>query len=137
MSVVEAKICSWTDVLSDPELQRSMHGTNCARSSEQYDMLVLGEFSISVLCNYQIFHWYFFSEDKCLNSCKHLFAESQTEDCLELNFKYTDYETLAYLSYSSYLCWTSVHETRAQSLLSVRVSTRRVPLAVCLTNKAR
>ena len=57
MSVVEAKICSWTDVLSDPELQRSMHGTNCARSSEQYDMLVLGEFSISetiVLRNYQI-----------------------------------------------------------------------------------
>ena len=38
-SVVEAKICSWTDVLSDPKLQRSMHGSS-ARPSEQYDMLV-------------------------------------------------------------------------------------------------
>ena len=41
---------------------------------------------------------------------------------LELNFKYTDYETLAYLSYSSYVCWTSARETRAQSLLSVQAS---------------
>ena len=30
--------------------------------------------------------------------------------------------TLAYLSYSSYVCWTSARETRAQSLLSVQAS---------------
>ena len=36
-----------------------------------------------------------------------LFVKSQIEDCLELNFKYVDYQTLAHLSYSSYVCWTS------------------------------
>ena len=82
-------------------------------------------------------HWYFFSEDKCLNSCKSLFAESQTEDCLELNFKNIDYETLAYRYHSSYVCWTSARANTVHCLLSVQVSTRLVPLAVCLTNKAR
>ena len=49
----------------------------------------------------------FFSEDRCLNGCNILFAESQVEDCLELNFKYVDYQALAHLSYSSCVCWTS------------------------------
>ena len=39
---VEAKIYSRTDVISDHRLQRSKHGKNCARSSEQQDMLALG-----------------------------------------------------------------------------------------------
>ena len=36
------KIYSWTDIISDRRLQRSEHGSNCARSSEQQDMLALG-----------------------------------------------------------------------------------------------
>ena len=39
---VEAKIYSRTDIISDHRLQRSKHGKNCARSSEQQDMLALG-----------------------------------------------------------------------------------------------
>ena len=39
---VEAKIYSQNDIISDRRLQRSKHGKNCARSSEQQDMLVLG-----------------------------------------------------------------------------------------------
>ena len=39
---VEAKKFSQTDIFSDPRLQRSKHGSNCARSSEQQDMLALG-----------------------------------------------------------------------------------------------
>ena len=39
---VEGKIYSWTDIISDRILQRSKHGSNCARSSEQQDMLALG-----------------------------------------------------------------------------------------------
>ena len=80
-------------------------------------MLVLGEFSISVLRNYQICPLILFSEDKCLNSCKSLFVESQTEDCLELNFKYIDYETLAYLYHSSYVCWTSAHGVKQECIV--------------------
>ena len=30
------------------------------------------------------------SEDRCLNACNILFAESRAEDCLELSFKYVD-----------------------------------------------
>ena len=33
--MLEAKICSRTDIFSDLRLQRSKHGSNCARSSEQ------------------------------------------------------------------------------------------------------
>ena len=33
---------NWTDIISDCRLQRSKHGSNCARSSEQQDMLALG-----------------------------------------------------------------------------------------------
>ena len=33
--------------------------------------------------------------------CNVSFAESRVGDCLELNFKYVDYQSLAYLSYSS------------------------------------
>ena len=43
---VEAEIYSRTDIISDCRLQRSKHGRNCARSSEEQDMLALGEFSI-------------------------------------------------------------------------------------------
>ena len=50
------------------------------------------------------------------------FAKSRVEDCLELNFRYVDYQTLAYLSYSSYVCWISVRATRAKRFISVRVS---------------
>ena len=39
---VEGKIYSRTDIISDRRLQRSKHGSNCARSSEQQDMLALG-----------------------------------------------------------------------------------------------
>ena len=39
---VEGKIYSQTDIISDRRLQRSKHGSNCARSSEQQDMLALG-----------------------------------------------------------------------------------------------
>ena len=46
---------------------------------------------------------------------------STVEDCLEFNFKYVDYQTLAHLFYSSCVCWTSVRKTRAQRFLSVRV----------------
>ena len=46
-SCVEAKIYSWTDIFSDHRLQRSKHGSNCGRSSEQQDILALGYFSIA------------------------------------------------------------------------------------------
>ena len=49
------------------------------------------------------------------------FAISRVEDCLELNFKYADYQTLAHLSYSFCVYLTSVHVSRAQHFLSVRV----------------
>ena len=64
---------------------------------------------------------FFFSEDRCLNRCNILFAISRVEDCLELNFKYADYQTLDHLFYSSCVCLTSVCSTRAQRFLSVRV----------------
>ena len=44
--IIEAKIYSRTDIFSDCRLQRSNHSNNCARSSEQQDMLALGKFSI-------------------------------------------------------------------------------------------
>ena len=37
---VEAKIYSRTDTFSNPRLQRSKHGSSCARSSEQQDMVL-------------------------------------------------------------------------------------------------
>ena len=39
---LEAKIYSWTDILSNPRLQRSKHGSNWTRSSRQQDIPVLG-----------------------------------------------------------------------------------------------
>ena len=56
-----------------------------------------------------------------MNRCNISFAISRVEDCLELNFKYVDYQTLAHLSYSSCVCLTSVRAARAQRFLSVRV----------------
>ena len=56
-----------------------------------------------------------------MNRCNISFAISRVEDCLELNFKYIDYQTLAHLSYSSCVCLTSVRAARAQRFLSVRV----------------
>ena len=56
-----------------------------------------------------------------MNRCNISFAISRVEDCLELNFKYVDYQTLAHLSYSSCACLTSVRPIRAQRFLSVRV----------------
>ena len=35
-----------------------------------------------------------------------LVAKSRVDDCFEL--KYVDYQTLAHLSYSSYMCWISL-----------------------------
>ena len=63
----------------------------------------------------------FFSKDMILNGCNSSFAKSWVyiEDCLQLNFKYVDYQTLAY---SSYMCWISVCATTAQPFLNVRVS---------------
>ena len=43
---LEAKIYSQTDIFSDFRLQRSEHHSSCARSSEQQDILALGQFSI-------------------------------------------------------------------------------------------
>ena len=37
--VLEAKIYSQTDIFSELRLQRTKHGSNSARSSEQQDML--------------------------------------------------------------------------------------------------
>ena len=34
------------------------------------------------------------SEDRCLNRCSISFAKSCVENCLELNFKYVDYQCL-------------------------------------------
>ena len=42
LPMLEAKICCQTDVFSELRLQRSKHGSNCAKSSEQQDMLGLG-----------------------------------------------------------------------------------------------
>ena len=39
--MLEAKICSQTEIFSELRLQRSKHGSNCARSSKQQDMLGL------------------------------------------------------------------------------------------------
>ena len=64
----------------------------------------------------------FFSEDRCLNGCNVSFAVSQIEDCLELNFRYVDYQTLAHLSCNSCVYWISVRATRAQHFFSVRES---------------
>ena len=64
----------------------------------------------------------FFSENRCMNGCNVLFAESRVEDCLELNFRYVDYQPLAHLSYSSYVRWRSVHETRVKCYSRVQVS---------------
>ena len=45
-------------------------------------------------------------------ACNISFAESWVEDCLELNFKYVDYQTLlVHVSNSSYACLTSVDYT--------------------------
>ena len=44
--IVEAKVHSRTDIFSDARLQKSKHGNNCAKSSEQQDMQTLGVFSI-------------------------------------------------------------------------------------------
>jgi len=41
---------------------------------------------------------------------------------LELHFNYVHYQTLAHLSYSSYVCWASVGTTKAQHFSSVRAS---------------
>ena len=38
-----------------------------------------------------------------LNRCNVSFAKSRVEDCLELNFKYVDYQTLAHLSYTVHM----------------------------------
>ena len=57
-----------------------------------------------------------------MNGCNVLFAVSQIEDCLELNFRYVDYQTLAHLSCSSCVHWISACATRAQRFLSVRES---------------
>ena len=81
-----------------------------------------------------------FSENRCLNKCNVLFAESLVEDCLELNFRYVDYQPLlAHRSYSSYVCWRSVRATGAKHFLSVweeittphRVCGRRSTNASC------
>ena len=56
-----------------------------------------------------------------MNRCNISFAISRVEDCLELNFKYVDYQTLAHLFYSSCVCLTFVRAARAQRFLSVRV----------------
>ena len=45
--MLEAKIYSQTDIFSELRLQRSKHGSNCARSSEQQNMQALGQFSTS------------------------------------------------------------------------------------------
>ena len=55
-----------------------------------------------------------------MNRCNISFARYRVEDCLELNFKYVDHQTLAHLSYSSCVCLTSVRAARAQRFLSVR-----------------
>ena len=39
---IVVKTYSPTDIFSDPRLQRSKHGNNSARSSEQQDMQALG-----------------------------------------------------------------------------------------------
>ena len=57
-----------------------------------------------------------------MNGCNVSFAVSQIEDCLELNFRYVDYQTLAHLSCSSCVYWISARATRAQRFLSVRES---------------
>ena len=44
---IEAKIYSRTDIFLDQRLQRSKHGSNCARSLEQQNILALGSFLIS------------------------------------------------------------------------------------------
>ena len=59
---------------------------------------------------------------RCLNGCNVSFTVSQIEDCLELNFRYVDYQTLAHLSCSSCVYWISACATRAQRFLSVRES---------------
>ena len=56
-----------------------------------------------------------------MNRCNILFAISRVEECLELNFKYVDYQTLVQLSYSSCSCLTSVRPTRTQCFFSVGV----------------
>ena len=97
---IEAKINSWTDIFSNQIWLAMRYNT------------LLSDSSASRL---------FFSKDRCLNRCNISFAISWVEDCLELNFKDIDYQTLAHLSYSSCVCWTSVHATRVQRFLSVRV----------------
>ena len=54
-----------------------------------------------------------------MNGCNVSFAVSQIEDCLELNFRYVDYQTLAHLSCSSCVYWISARAARAQRFLSV------------------
>ena len=51
-----------------------------------------------------------FSENRCMNGCNVLLSEYRVEDCLELNFRYVDYQPLAHLSYSSYVCWRCVKQ---------------------------
>ena len=51
VSMLEANIYSQTDIFSELRLQRSKHGSNSARSSEQQNMLGLGLFSTpKLLC---------------------------------------------------------------------------------------
>ena len=44
------------------------------------------------------------------------------EDSLVLKFKYVDYQTLAHLSSSSYVCRTSAHARKEQRFLSIQAS---------------
>ena len=57
-----------------------------------------------------------------MNGCNVSFAVSQIEDCLELNFRYVDYQTLAHLSCSSCVYWIPVRATRVQCFISVQES---------------
>ena len=48
-----------------------------------------------------------FSKNKCINGCNVLFAQSRVEDCLELNFRYVDYQPLAVVQFTSQITSTS------------------------------
>ena len=63
-----------------------------------------------------------FFQGRCFNGSNISFAKSLVEECWELNFKCANYQTLAYLSYNSCVCWISARATRVQRFLSVRVS---------------
>ena len=68
-----------------------------------------------------------------MNRCSISFAKSRVEDCLELNFKYVDYQTLAHAPILQFLCLGDLcAHNKSATFLSVRAS---ISSSICKFDK--